>query len=253
MIYLIIVSLIWSFSFGLIKGQLSAIDPHFVAFIRLLLSFLFFLPFLRFSLLKNKNSLLLVITGVVQFGLMYIIYIYSYKFLQAWQVALFTIFTPMFVVLFDDLFSKKFNFKNFALAVWAIIGAFIVTYDTEAIYSIGLGFILIQISNLCFAFGQVYYRRKRNLFYEHSDLQIFALLYFGAVFVSGLNSLVNTNWLLINIEENQIYTLLYLGIIASGISFFLWNLGATKVNAAVLAVMNNLKIPLGISSDRYFY
>jgi drug/metabolite transporter (DMT)-like permease len=38
--------------------------------------------------------------------------------------------------------------------------------------------------------------------------------------------------------------LLYLGTIASGLGFFLWNAGAVRVNPATLAIFNNLKIPL---------
>ena len=37
-----------------------------------------------------------------------------------------------------------------------------------------------------------------------------------------------------------------MGIVASGIGFFLWNVGVTKVEAGSLAVLNNLKIPLAI-------
>ena len=38
--------------------------------------------------------------------------------------------------------------------------------------------------------------------------------------------------------------LVYLGIVASGIGFFLWNAGARRSAPGVLAVGNNLKIPL---------
>jgi drug/metabolite transporter (DMT)-like permease len=50
----------------------------------------------------------------------------------------------------------------------------------------------------------------------------------------------------IELTRVHIYTLLYLGILASGICFFLWNYGAVKVNSGLLAVMNNLKVPLGM-------
>jgi drug/metabolite transporter (DMT)-like permease len=42
---LIFVSILWAFSFGLIKGELTGLDPTLVAHIRLLLSFIVFLPF----------------------------------------------------------------------------------------------------------------------------------------------------------------------------------------------------------------
>jgi len=40
--------------------------------------------------------------------------------------------------------------------------------------------------------------------------------------------------------------LLYLGVAVSGLSYFLWNAGARRVSSGVLAVMNNIKIPLGM-------
>ena len=40
--------------------------------------------------------------------------------------------------------------------------------------------------------------------------------------------------------------LIYLGVVASGLGYFLWNKGATLVNVGALAVMNNLLIPAGI-------
>ncbi|MBN1114875.1 MAG: EamA family transporter, partial [Oligoflexia bacterium] len=83
MFYLLIASVIWAFSFGLIKGHLTGIDPNFVSFVRLLISFLIFVPFLKLKGLKAKFVLQLLLTGLVEFGLMYISYIYSYRFLQA--------------------------------------------------------------------------------------------------------------------------------------------------------------------------
>jgi drug/metabolite transporter (DMT)-like permease len=42
-------------------------------------------------------------------------------------------------------------------------------------------------------------------------------------------------------------TIAYLGAVASGAGFFLWNVGAARVNAGALAAFNNAKIPLGIA------
>ncbi len=39
---------------------------------------------------------------------------------------------------------------------------------------------------------------------------------------------------------------MYLGTIASGAGYFLWNKGACQVNAGVLAIMNNVLIPMGL-------
>ena len=44
----------------------------------------------------------------------------------------------------------------------------------------------------------------------------------------------------------QWLSILYLGIVPTGIGFWLWNKGTKKVNDTALAVMNNLKIPVGV-------
>ena len=36
-------------------------------------------------------------------------------------------------------------------------------------------------------------------------------------------------------------------VVPSGVAFYLWNAGARRVNAGILAVFNNLKIPLAIA------
>ena len=93
---LFIVSLIWAFSFGLIKDRLAGLDANFVAAARLLISLLVFLPFLRTRGLSRKLSLRLLAIGALQYGVMYITYIAAFNFLKAYEVALFTIFTPIY-------------------------------------------------------------------------------------------------------------------------------------------------------------
>ena len=48
-------------------------------------------------------------------------------------------------------------------------------------------------------------------------------------------------------QPNQFLILLYLGTIASGLAFFLWNAGARRVDTGALSIFNNLKIPLAIA------
>ncbi len=246
MLYLLLVSLIWAFSFGLIKGNLTGLDSNFVAFTRLVISFIVFLPFLKLRNLGKKLPFKLMLTGAVQYGIMYISYIYSYQYLQAFEVALFTIFTPLYISIINDIFAKKFHVKLFLSAALAIVGAGIITYKGIDNSNLVIGFSILQISNFCFAFGQIYYRKLLKYEPELKDINIFGLLYFGAVIITGVFSIFTTDYSALILNSKQIYTLLYLGIVASGIGFFLWNYGARKTNAGTLAVFNNLKIPLGI-------
>jgi drug/metabolite transporter (DMT)-like permease len=80
---------------------------------------------------------------------------------------------------------------------------------------------------------------------KQSDLQVFGLLYLGAA-LTGALAAIGTPWTTLQITAHQGLILLYLGAVASGLGFFLWNLGARRVASGTLAVFNNLKIPLGI-------
>ena len=126
MIYLLIVSLIWAFSFGLIKGHLTGLDANFVAAARLVVSLAVFLPFLHIKSVPKPLRWRLLVIGAVQFGLMYVAYTYAFQYLQAYEVALFTIFTPLYVTLINDAYQKRFHAVSLVATVLAIAGVAIL-------------------------------------------------------------------------------------------------------------------------------
>jgi len=245
--YLIFVSLVWAFSFGLIKGTLADVDPNFVAFARMLLSLLVFLPFLRVRGAASRLVVPLVGIGAIQFGVMYVAYIHAYRYLLAHQVALATIFTPIWVALLHGAMARRVPVGAAAGAVLAIAGAWIVVGADAGNVEIREGFLLVQVSNLAFAFGQVAYRKLLRAHPEIRGRDIFALLYLGAVAVTLAAAAMTTKAASLALDAREIGTLLYLGVLASGIGFFLWNHGARTARVGTLAVLNNLKIPLAVA------
>ncbi len=253
MLELLFVSLIWAFSFGIIKGQLTGIDSNFVSLARLGISLLVLLPFLRLRGLSRKLVLRLLLIGAVQYGLMYVTYIYSFQYLKAYQVALFTIFTPLYVTILNNLMQRRVYWLHIATTLLAVAGTAIVV--GAGLFDPGLlaGFLILQISNASFAFGQIAYKEVMRQTPGVKDSRVFALLFAGGVLLTGLTSLFFTNWRSLHIGASQWWALLYLGAIASGLCFFLWNRGARRVNAGSLAILNNLKIPLGIVVSLLFF
>ncbi|MFZ9886829.1 MAG: EamA family transporter [Myxococcota bacterium] len=247
MIHLVIVSLLWSVSFGLIKGNLQGLDSTFVAFARLLVSLVAFVPFLRPKYLARRDWFELPLLGALQYGVMYALYLESYKTLEAHEVALFTVTTPIFVVLVEMVLGGRFLFVSILAAVTAATGAAVLTFQDGAHVAAWQGLGLLQLSNLCFAIGQVRYRRLMRERTAVSQAQHFALLYLGGAVASGLLVVVKGGLpALASITETQERTLLYLGLVPSALGFFLWNLGASRSTPGVLAVMNNAKAPLGV-------
>lgn len=246
MLWLILVSFIWAFSFGLIKGRLAGIDASLVSLLRVALALIVFLPLLRPRGLPRREMFVLAAIGGVQFGLMYVCYIAAFAHLKAHEIAILTIFTPLFVCLIENTLERRLQAWPFVAAGLATIGAGIVLFDGAATHSSWRGIWLMQLSNLCFAAGQVFYRRWKISQPAVKEMHVFALLYSGAVVATLPTALPNIGTVA-GITAPQWWTLAYLGLIASGLCFFLWNYGAARTSTGTLAVANNLKIPLAIA------
>lgn len=248
MIALIATSLIWAFSFGLIGHVLQGVDPYFLAFARLLLAWVCFLPLSRIRSLSARALAAALGIGAVQYGVMYVALFQAYRYLRSHEVALFTIFTPLWVVAFHDVWIRRAHARYALAAVTAVIGAGVLKWDVLQSTAFWKGFAWMQLSNACFAFGQVAYRQWRySAAAAYRDVEVFSWLYLGAAIVSGVSWGLWRSWSWPELSATQAGVVIYLGVVASGLAFFLWNWGAVRVNAGVLAVFNNLKIPLAVA------
>lgn len=250
MIHLVLVSLVWAFSFGLIKGRLAGIDAAFISAARLGLALLVFLPFLRLKGVTLRTAGSLLALGGVQFGVMYLAYNTSFQHLAAHEVALFTLTTPIFVTLLADVLERTFRVRALAAALVAVIGTGVLVFQSRNLAPTLVGLAWVQLSNLAFAVGQIGYRRFRE---KHAmrDRDVFGWLYLGAFFVAALAML--TGDVSVELKTAHFWTLAYLGIVASGLGFFFWNVGATRVGSGTLAVMNNAKVPLAVACSLLFF
>lgn len=249
MLLLLITSCIWAFSFGLIGNRLQGLDTAVVSCVRLALSLLAFLPFAcRSAAPRPMTAIRLLLLGAVQFGLMYLLYIASFRYLPSHTVALFTITTPIYVALLDNLRTPRGLPRPLLAALLAVLGAAIVKWRMPHGERLWLGFALVQGSNLCFAIGQLFYRRMMRSAGGVSDHQAMTWMYAGAVMVTLPFAIQGWQAKGFAPSRDQILVLLYLGVVASGVCFWLWNAGARRVrHAGTLAVMNNVKIPLGMA------
>ncbi|NTV97334.1 MAG: EamA family transporter [Thiobacillus sp.] len=108
---------------------------------------------------------------------------------------------------------------------------------------------LLQGANLCFAAGQLGYRRLRRTERgtDRSEAGNLAWMYLGAaVFAVVAAAVAGRPADLLALSPAAGWALLYLGLVPSGVAFYLWNRGAARVGAGSLAAANNLKVPLGV-------
>ena len=246
MIYLILVSILWSFSFGIIKYGLSGIDSSFISLMRNLIAFLFFASLSLYNFKKFIFDIKLILIGAIQFGLMYVLYIQSYQYLPAYLIATFTITTPIFIGIFSQLLqNKSFSLTGIFSILLVVLGSLMMRFNIVNPLDYWLGFFLIQCANICFAIGQIMFKKWYSKNTSVDIIYNFSQMFFGAVLITSMFSIINsTNIGMLN--TYNLFALLFLGLFSTGFGFLAWNLGSLQVSNERLAVMNNVVIPIAI-------
>lgn len=239
MALLIITTILWAFSFSFYGEYLAGhVDSYFAVLVRVGLAALVFLPFLRTRGNSLKTVGLYMLVGAMQLGVMYMLSFRAYLYLTVSELLLFTVLTPLYITLIYDIMSKRRLRWGYAFsALLAVIGAGIIRYDqvTDHFWT---GLLLVQLSNITFAIGMVGYKRlmETRPMPQHNA---FAWFYLGAFLVAVIA------WFLLGNAQKMPQTtlqwgiLVFLGVVASGIGYFMWNYGATQVDAGTLGIMNN--------------
>ncbi|WP_437888020.1 carboxylate/amino acid/amine transporter [Phytobacter sp. V91] len=246
MALLIITTILWAFSFSLIGEYLAGhVDSYFSVLMRVGLAALVFLPFLRTRGLPFKTLGLYMLVGALQLGIMYLFSFRAYLYLTVSEFLLFTVFTPLYITLIYDLLSKRKLRWGYALsALLAVVGAAIIRYDKVSEH-FWMGLMFVQLANISFAIGMVGYKRlmETRPMPQHNA---FAWFYLGAFVVAVTAWFALGNPQKLPTTNLQWGVLIWLGVVASGLGYFMWNYGATQVDAGTLGIMNNVHVPAGL-------
>ena len=188
-----------------------------------------------------------MVVGAFQLGLMYCFLLPVLPVPQrAGSPAVYHLYPYLLFTLIYDLLHRQFSAWYLITAAIAVLGAAVIKFEGINENFI-IGFFIVQGANLCFAIGQVGY--KRIMEQEKAELPqhtVFGLFYLGAICVALPMFLLFGNLDKLPTTNTQWGILIYLGIIASGLGYFIWNKGSTLVNAGALAIMNNALVPAGL-------
>ncbi len=242
---LLLASLIWAFSYSLNKQALTGTNPFLVSCIFCVVSVIIFLPACMRYKFSYKNFIKILLLGALEFGLMYIFFQLSFLFLGAYEIALLLITTPIYVVLIDGILNRSTLAWPCFLASVCILLSFVLF--SEANYSFNrYGVLLVQCSNLSFACGQVLVKKFFNKHVELSLKQSMSILYLGGCCVCGILAVLSATNNYCPLTIHSLFWACFLGVTCCGICHYLWNTGVLLVNTPVVAIMNNLQIPLSI-------
>jgi len=248
-----LVTFIWAFSFSLIGEFLAGkVDPYLAVSSRMLLALLLFSPWLLQYRPRPALALQLAGIGAVQLGLMYLLLYHSFLYLTVPEVLLFTILTPVYISILDYFWRyRQLHWRWLGPALLAVAGALVIRFQTVS-SEFWTGLWLVQGANFCFALGQVAYRQLQ-LGSVSSQKYYFGWFFVGATLVSLTASGLFANWQKPPDSLLEYGILAWLGLVASGLGYWLWNAGARQVQANQLAVMNNVLIPAGLLVNFVFW
>jgi carboxylate/amino acid/amine transporter len=252
--YLILVTLLWAFSYSLIGEHIAGrVDSDFAVLLRVVIAVAVFAPFTRWRGLPWRLAGGLWLAGVLQFGVTYLALYRSYEVLTVPEVLLFTVLTPIYITLFDDSLSRRFNPWSLVAAAVAVTGGIVIRFHRiEGEYLIG--FLLLQLANATFAAGQVLCRQLLARYPTDLPLyRFFGHFFLGAMALAIPSFLLFGDFAKLPQTAVQWGVLTYMGLFATALGMYWWVKGSTQVDAGTLAIMNELHVPVGLVVNLLFW
>jgi carboxylate/amino acid/amine transporter len=245
--YLVVVTVLWAFSFSLIGQYLAGrVDSDFAVLVRVAIAAAVFLPITVWRGLPRRLVGGFWLAGALQFGITYLCLYRSFTVLTVPEVLLFTVLTPLYVTLIDDALEGRFNRRALLAAAVAVGGGAIIRFHRlEGSYL--LGFVLLQIANATFAAGQILCRHLLSRYPTAVPLhRLFGHFFLGALVLALPSFLLFGDLAKLPQTGVQWGVLAWMGLFATALGMYWWVLGSTRVDAGTLAVMNELHVPAGL-------
>ena len=245
--YLVLVTVLWAFSFSLIGEYLAGqVDSDFAVLVRVVIATAVFIPFTRWRGLPVRLLAGFWLAGALQFGITYLCLYRSFNVLTVPEVLLFTVLTPIYVTLLGDGLAKRFNPWGLFAALVAVTGGIIIRFkNIEGEYLIG--FLLLQIANATFAAGQVLCRQLLKRYPTEQPMhRFFCHFFLGALVLTIPSFLLFGDTGRLPQTITQWGVLVWMGLFATALGMFWWIKGSIQVDAGTLAVMNELHVPAGL-------
>jgi drug/metabolite transporter (DMT)-like permease len=223
-----------------------------LAFLRSFIACIFFAPWINFKIPFNY-MIKMIIIGSLQIGIMYLLYLNSFNYASVQKILLFTVTTPFYVSMISQMLNREFKLFTFFIVFVSVIGGLIIRMTSFNVADL-TALLLVQLANICFASGQILYRElKKNDKHSINVFTDFAFFFIGASTITFLGLAISPYSYSSPESLEQWLLILWLGMGASGIGYYMWNYGSTKVKVETLATMNNLVIPLGLVVDIIFF
>lgn len=232
-------TIFWSGNFTVARGVTESIPPVSLAFWRWTTAVILFTPFAYKALISDwgiikSNFIYLIITSILGVSLFNtLIYIAGHT-TTAMNLSLIAITFPVFIIIFSRFIFNELITLRKGLGILLVITG-VVTLITQGDISIlknmtfARGDLWMLLAAITFAvYSILLKKRPAKLSTRSFQLSTFTI---GLLFLSPFYiwESLNTNFQIQSIDNNTFYSILYLGLFASMLSYILWGKAVEKI------------------------
>ena len=220
--------LFWGISFIATKVVVESFDPLPAAFLRFAIAVTFLILVTRKPLKLDLFSFPLIMAGAWGVTLHFIFENFSLTYTFPTNTSLIVSTVPIFHLIFSHFIQrKKTTHLHYIGSITAFTGISLVILNGRILRLNPLGDILAFSAALSWVIYTYYVEKLDN---ADSISSTIGILIWGTVFLFPLSLL--QHWELKKIfQPDVLLSMLYLGLVCSGLAYFLWNLGIKRLGA----------------------
>lgn len=245
-----LVAFLWGISFVFQSNATKYMDAYTILYLRSLVGALTILPFMIYFLKKDKQNntkskkIDLIIAPIlcgIALCLSSIFQQIGLETVSAGKTGFLTSLYIILVPLFSLFLHKKCGINVYISIVVAFGGLFLLSFDFKSGFSFSSGDLFVLIGALFFAIEILlvdYYSNKVNVFYLSFGQLVFqGIVSFLIRLILGfdVNAFIN----MINVES--VISILFIGVISSGIAYTLQMVGQKEVDPTVSSLILSLE------------
>lgn len=247
---LLLVAFLWGISFVFQSNATKYMDAYTILYLRSLVGALTILPFMIYFLKKDKQNNIkskkidLIIAPIlcgIALCLSSIFQQIGLETVSAGKTGFLTSLYIILVPLFSLFLHKKCGINVYISIVVALGGLFLLSFDFKSGFSFSSGDLFVLIGALFFAIEILlvdYFSNKVNVFYLSFGQLVFqGIVSFLIRLILGfdVNAFIN----MINVES--VISILFIGVISSGIAYTLQMVGQKEVDPTVSSLILSLE------------
>lgn len=240
-LYLFLSAFLWSTSFPVVKWGLSYIEPFQFVFFRFLLSFIFFLPFLKFDIKKFFRKDLLIMGLLSATG--YLFQFAGQKYTLSGRASLFINTYILWIPIIIYFFERKKLSKNELISLTlSLFGLLLLFY--KDIGRLELNYLKGDILTLFSSFSWAFYIiLAKKALKEINPFEFTAIIIFLTLIFIFPFSLINFKF-----PQNLqgYYAIFHLSFFCTFLAYFLYHIGLSETSEFTSSLFLLLEVVFAI-------